>query len=441
MPDSVRNNCAGALSVKKERLILVLFAIYIIGAHLRLSLHSGGTVFVPMFLMVFSALSIAAVFAPALWSRIGVIILAISSFFFIQPWLGAEVYNSSAVIRNVLQIIISITGAAAVLYGLSKVDPTKIRKVVLILWAIFIILAVIEVNFLKGVFDGVRDLLYSGSGRGIYASVDRDVSIYGRIRATAFASEPSFLSDTLSALFVMVFMLTRKIGAWRPWALLTVMTFVSFMVVPSFKMAFYVLALAVWAFWPRTLPKFLLHLLVIFAFGCVFLVSSDSFITLLVGVGDGHMDTGSFFGRIGSAHIVGFEALSRFPIFGFGLGNRDAIYPVIVNVWNNSGAFSRFPWYSDGTAESLLSNGFWWMWIYLGVLGGVFFLWLTSRILHGVGVDSPWRSMTCAAIVWYAGSAFVDPQSWFVVVVFSIGALKFATEQDQNVKNLNSDTE
>lgn len=424
------------LSSKKERLILALFSIYVIGAHLRLSLHSGGTVFVPMFMMVFSGLAVAMLFSRAIWRRIGLTFLILCAFFSVQPLLGAEVYNYGTVTKNVVQIMISIFLAMAIVFGLRNVRKDKLRRVVLFLWISFIILAFVEITFLKSTFDLIRDFLYSGTGRGIYSATERDIGIYGQIRATALASEPSFLSDTLAALIVMTFMLSPNIYAWRPWALLVAMTLVSVMVVPSFKMAFFILALFFWIFWPQSLLKTSTVMLVLFAFGAVFLVSSDVFLSFIISFGGNHADTGSFFGRIGSAHVVGSEALSMFPVFGFGVGNREAVYPIIVNTWNTTGAFSRFPWYSDGQAENLLSNGFWWMWIYLGIVGGLFFLWMISQILRRAGVQTPWRSMACAAIVWYAGSAFVDPQSWFVVVVFSIGALKFKSEYVPSTQSL-----
>jgi len=409
----------------------VLFAAYIIGAHLRLSLHSGGTVFVPMFMMVFSSFAIALLFSSALWSRVGVLLSALSLFFLIQPWLGGDVNDSSVVIKNILQIIISISVATAIIFGLSMVDPRKTRKLLLFLWIGLVFLAFIEVAFFKSIFDSAREFLYSGSGRGVYSAVHRDVNIYGRVRATALASEPSFLADTLSILTVMVFMLTRRFGTWKPWLLLAVMILISFFAVPSFKMAFFVLALLVWVAWPQTRLQFLVVLFsVVCALGLTF-ISSDVIISLLEELGGEHLNTGSFYGRIGSAHMIGIDALSRQPFYGYGLGNREAVYPLIVDAWNRSGAFSLFPWYSNATAEHLLSNGFWWMCIYLGIVGTIFFMLLMSRILREVGVQYPWRSMTCAAIVWYAGSAFVDPHSWFVVVAFSLGALKFTCTQER----------
>jgi hypothetical protein len=51
------------------------------------------------------------------------------------------------------------------------------------------------------------------------------------------------------------------------------------------------------------------------------------------------------------------------------------------------------------------------------------FLTLAALLLRALGVLTPWRSLICALILWYAGSAFVDPQSWYMLVVFSVGAL------------------
>ncbi len=309
------------------------------------------------------------------------------------------------------------------MYAVSLIDPAKLRRMLLGLWVVIIALALAENLFLKPVFDQIRDVLYAGSGRFVYLAEDRDLQIYGQIRTTVFASEPSFLSDTLSSIIVMVFLLGRKAGDIRSWALLIAMVFISFSISPSFKISFYLIALFVWQLWPRNLRGavlllFLLAVLMVATWGAI-----DIARALLNDSTASHATTGSFFGRIGSAHLVGIDALSQFPILGFGIGNREDVYRIIVEVWHRTGAFSLFPWYSGFGAEHLLSNGFWWMWIYLGIAGGGIFLSLTVKALRGVGVTNPWRSMICASIVWYAGSAFIDPQSWYVVVVFSVGAL------------------
>ncbi len=415
--------CSGnRLGLGRERLILGLTVVYIIGAHLRLSLYANGGILVPMYLMLAASGVMALWFAPVILRKIGGMYALLIGFVVLQPLAGGGAgYGAS--VTSILQLTASITGALAMIFALGLIKSDRLRGVLTMLWIVMIVLALAESLFLKGFFDQVRDWFYAGSGRFVYAAEDRDLQLYGRVRTTVFASEPSFLADTLSSLVVMVFMLDKQRGKWRSFLQLGAMLAISFFVVPSFKTGFYVAALMVWHFWPRNLREAAVLAMLLVGSLLMALVGAETLFRLAGETAGLHLSSGSFFGRIGSAHIVGFDALAAFPIYGFGIGQNDAVYDIIVRVWNESGAFGLFPWYGPLSAADLMSNGFWWMWIYLGLVGGAILLALTARLLRGVGVMTPWRSLVCACIVWYAGSAFVDPQSWYVVVIFSVGAL------------------
>jgi len=422
-PDANLLDCpADRLKLGRERLILGLMVVYILGAHLRLSLYANGNILVPMYLMLAASGVVALWFAPVILRKIGGIYVLMLGFVVLQPLAGGgSSYGAS--VTSILQLTASITGALAMIFALGLIKADRLRGVLTMIWIVMILLALAEVLFLKGFFDQVRDWLYAGSGRFVYLAEDRDLQLYGRVRTTVFASEPSFLADTLSSLSAMNFMLNKQRGSLRSFLELGAMLAISFCVVPSFKTGFYVAALMVWHFWPRSLREASVLAIVLIGALLVALVGTDGFFRLVGETAGMHLSSGSFFGRIGSAHLVGFDALAAFPFYGFGIGQNDAVYPIIVGIWNQNGAFGLFPWYGPLPAADLMSNGFWWMWIYLGAVGGVIFLALAARLLQGLGVATPWRSLVCACIVWYAGSAFVDPQSWYCVVIFSVGAM------------------
>jgi hypothetical protein len=401
----------------RQQLILILLVVYIIGAHLRLSIYANGSILVPMYLMLLPSVALSLWFAPEVLRRIGGGLALMLAFLVLQPLVGGGGGGYESSIKSVIQLVASMGGALAMILALGLVDPGRLRWVLLVLWGAMIVLALIESLGLKPVFDQIRDWLYAGSGRFVYLAEDRDLQIYGRVRTTVFASEPSFLADTLSALVVMILLLGAQRAA--SFVLFGAMIAVSFLVAPSFKTAFYVAAVVVWYLWPRDMRS-LSRLALILAAG---VAGAQIGMAVIGDVAGTHLSSGSFFGRIGSAHLVAMQALGQFPLYGFGIGKNDAVQDIIVQIWNESGAFTLFPWYGGLSATDLMSNGFWWMWIYLGLFGGVTFLWLGARLLAGVGVAMPLRSLTCASIVWYAGSAFVDPQSWYMLVVFSTGAL------------------
>jgi len=45
------------------------------------------------------------------------------------------------------------------------------------------------------------------------------------------------------------------------------------------------------------------------------------------------------------------------------------------------------------------------------------------RLLREIDVKTPFRTLAYVWIAWYAGFAFVDPHSCYMVVIFPIGAV------------------
>ena len=161
----------------------------------------------------------------------------------------------------------------------------------------------------------------------------------------------------------------------------------------------------------------------LFVLNVLLLILFEPIYGLLVEAVGGYVESGSFYGRIVIGPTVGWNVLTTYPIYGYGIGNEEGLYPVIAQVWQGSGAFQLFPWYLDLPATDLMTNGFWWQWIFLGAGGGLIFTMLTLRLLSQIGVEMPLRTLVCTWIVWYSGFAFVDPLSWYVVVVFAVGAV------------------
>lgn len=405
-------------------LVAFLLILYIVGAHLRLSIYSGQSIILPMYLMLLSAGVLALTFFAPLVRAVGWPFGALAVFVLIQPALSFAPQSVSVdTLLAGLQLLASVAAALAVVYALSRVERPRLRRVLVWIWAAIILLAILESVGLKPVFDELRKVIYAGSGRFLYFEEFRDLQIYGRVRSTVLASEPSFLADTLMSLALMIFFLDPRRGTLWSWGRLGAMLTASFLVAPSFKMAFYVIAVLVWQFWPRT-PRDLLVLAGGLVVGATLLaVLSGPLSTAFFSVAGRHLESGSFFGRIGVAPDVGWRVLTTYPLMGYGIGNESGLYPLIVGAWQDSGALSRFPWFAYLPATDLMTNGFWWGVSFLGILGSAVFwttIWLALRSL---GVDAPLRSIICASIVWYAGAAFVDPHSWYMLVVFSIGSV------------------
>jgi len=414
-------------SFSRSTVGLALLIAFFVGAHLRLSIYSGGSVLVPQFICLAAGGALAALYHRALLRALPLMLL-LAAALVLAPILNFPFLSTSAVFetyKGSIQLLVSMTLMLAVAALVTTVEPARLARLSTRLWLFFVLLALLEFVALRDVFEAISQAIYSASGRGLYSGVERDQLLYGQIRPKVMATEPSFLATTLLCLCTMAILSMRSAG--KPHAVRNglLMLAVTYLVCPSMIIVFFMAAIATWMYWPRTKKG---RALVLFLLGgaLVSTLIAQSYMTQLaalskLALGD-HGATGSFFGRIAVGPSVGIDVLARYPLLGVGVGNAEAARPIIDSNWLNKGAFALFPWFADPTlrANDLMSNGFWWQWIYMGAVGGLLFMALTKALLRTMGVALPFRAIVCAWIVWYAGAAFVDPISWFALAIFCI---------------------
>lgn len=420
LPTSTRYDSDPSIGRGQATFLYALLALYIFGFHLRLSLYSGAeTILIPNYLMLVSAAILALSQINALLRRLGLALLALTLFVALQPIasfapLGATTQN----LMSAAQLWASIVAALAVIYTASRLGAPGLQRLALTVWLVLIVIALLETLGYRDFFHQIQEFLYS-TGRSVYNVDARDLDIYGKVRPAALASEPSYLSASLSSMAILTFMLDRSSGRPSSWIKLCVMMFVGFLIAPSMTMVFYIIALLVWHFWPRSSTSvawlFAGVAVALIVGAMVALPNLQAIMSYF-----GSTGTGSFFARVAVGPYIGWEVLSTLPILGFGIGNVAALTPVFQHVWVQTGGFSRFPWYSMFDAEHLLANGFWWQFVYLGCLGVVILTLIIGTLLSKLGVRTPFRVILCTWIVWYAGAAFVDPASWFTVALFAM---------------------
>lgn len=402
------------------RLTYVLLAVYLVGLHLRLTVYtSSGSTLVPMYLMLLSAGFLAVAQADMLIRRLGRLLFVLVLFIVVQPFITwAPLSGGSDTLLSGLQLFAAMVAALAVIHTASRLEAQGLRKLFFGFWAVLMLLAVLENAGLRTLMQSVQVALYAGSNRGVYSAELRDIELYGQVRASALASEPSFLADSWLSMAVLVFLLDRNRGSGPSWVRLVLMLGIGYSLAPSMKIFFYVLALLVWHFWPRTSRAVAGVLAGLVLAGWLLYVLSAEISSVMSRIGS--VETGSFFARITVGPHIGAEALRNYPFLGYGFGNHEGLTPLMRDVWQATGGFSRFPWFSPAAGQGLLTNGFWWEWVYLGVLGGIVFTYLIMRLLASLDVEHPGRVVVCSWIVWYSGYAFVDPVSWWVVAMFAI---------------------
>lgn len=396
----------------------MLLAVYLVGAHLRLtSYSSNGSTLIPNYLMLISGAALAAT-QLSQFKRTGKWLLTSALFIMIQPiitWAPVSRGNL-ATIQSGLQLIAAIVAALAVLYTTSRLTAQSLRRFFFWAWAVLMSTAAFETFGLRTLIRSAQAALYSGSSRGIYLADNRDLYLYGQLRPSAFASEPSFLADSWAATAALVFLLDKSRGSAASWIRLALMYGIGFLLSPSMKVIFYFFAVLVWHFWPRTLGGFFrLSGPLALAGWLLYLLDASDLLS-----GFSSTETGSYFARITVAPRIGAEALHNFPILGYGVGNHEGMFDLMRDVWQSSGGFWRFPHFKPASSHGLMTNGFWWQWVFFGVIGGIILSYLVARLLSSLGVQHPIRTIACTWIVWYGGFGFVDPASWWILTVFAI---------------------
>lgn len=417
----------------RAQLAYVLLAVYLVGAHLRLTFYSSGdSTLVPNYLMLLSG-GILAVAQFDQFKRTGKLLVVLALFVIIQPTITFAPLSGEgfAALQSGLQLIAAIVAALAVLYTTSRLTAYGLRKLFFWAWALLMLTAALENFGLRALIQSAQVALYGGSNRGIYASENRDMYLYGQVRSSAFASEPSFLADSWAATAALVFMLDKNRGSAGSWVRLILMYGLGFALAPSMKVMFYFAAILVWHFWPRT-RQALIGLLatLILAGWLLYLLDANVVLSRIAS-----SETGSFFARITVAPLLGAEALRGFPILGYGIGNHEGMLDLMQGVWQSSGGFARFPHFKPAGSQGLMTNGFWWQWAFFGILGGIILSYLLVRMLSSLGVNHPVRSVVCTWIVWYGGFGFIDPASWWILAVFAIPevAHRVSKEKPSNI--------
>lgn len=402
----------------RAQLVYVLLAVYLVGAHLRLTFYSsGGSTLVPNYLMLLSG-TILAVTQFDQFKKTGKLLMVLALFVIVQPNITFAPLSGEglATIQSGLQLIAAIVAAMAVVYTTSRLTAHGLRKLFFWAWALLMSTAALENFGLRTLIQSAQATLYGGSNRGIYSADNRDMYLYGQVRPSAFASEPSFLADSWAATAALVFMLDKDRGSAASWIRLILMYGIGFALAPSMKVMFYFAAILVWHFWPRTRQAFVgLLATLILAGWFLYLLDANGLLSRSASA-----ETGSFFARITVAPLIGAEALRGFPLLGYGIGNHEGMLEVMQGVWQSSGGFALFPHFKPADGQGLMTNGFWWQWAFFGLLGGIILSYLLVRMLSSLGVKQPVRSVTCTWIVWYGGFGFVDPASWWILAVFAI---------------------
>lgn len=325
--------------------------------------------------------------------------------------------------KGLVQICYSLLIGYGFVLAARDADPRRLARVFLA-FALAIVAGAALENYtaFQQVSDRVREQLYDS---GIYASDERDLRLYGRVRPKLFTSEPSYLTFGFTLFAFGWYVLST----WR------------------FKLAGYLALLAIGLFLMRG-PTLLLGVALIAPYQ-LFLASRRidrdgvrldtaraaaalAVTAVLAAAGIVAASTlfsdrvdqilsgqdASFFGRIVAPALVARDVVTERPLAGVGLGGWEVVEPIVRQIYVRSQSLTLEADFES--AAHAVTNYVWVHWIFLGLLGGVVMLAALSWLLHALGVPSLLFCWSVWLIMGQSIGAYVSPKTWTVFFLAAV---------------------
>jgi hypothetical protein len=344
---------------------------------------------------------------------------------------------------SLAQLYVSLLTNYGLFLGLSSLQQRTISRLFLSVAVLMLIVATLEVHFgLRPFVDAVRSVTH----HQYYDDTTRDLELYGAVRPTAFASEPS-LVGIFWGLSLCGWLLADvdRFGI-RRLVVASLLTASAVFVIRS-PTIFYAVTIAVIGLivhrlrrsanpGVRLIKSALLFacFIVVIASTSLLMQAADEFGGLIENIVKGD----SFYSRQIGPYRLASSMADTSPFFGFGLGGdaemtpyvMDAFSPVIENMIAgvNAADVDSVPGmainFSEGKTSHLLTNSFWQFWISFGILGGAVVAAIVAFALAKLGVSEIGFVLLAATLMGQTMGGVVIVPAWtplFVIAALTIG--------------------
>ena len=292
-----------------------------------------------------------------------------------------------------------------------RFNPLIIAKIFKAITILIILGSLLE-NLLppfRAISDAFRHFVFK---QYIYESDLRDIILYGGLRPRLFTSEPSHVAKFFVLSEFIWFTLTIEKHKYIKLTIATLIALVSIrspIIVLIFPLAF--LSETYLTFRIRIiqeLKKFYLSGIVrkvtIYVTFFVFFLIIISFISArtLLSVRLQQFIQGkdlSTLLRIVVPLVIGIKIVSQFPVFGVGITGKELLMDSIAKILKSYGFIVH--------DQENLANAFWNFWMYFGIIGGAFILFILYKFL---------KSLKIKSIIFIVGSVFIFSQTMGGVV-------------------------
>lgn len=417
----------GLYASRKEDLRVFLFVVSLIGLYMQFHLYVGERIAFPFLfpnligMAVFIHHTLKHQFMPALTTVLFLVMFALGAL----TVAALNGYFGDA-LGKYLQLLFSIFAGYGLCVLILQIPRERLRKLLARLaWGILIVaFAEVYLSFYE-IMVQINTVLYSWRPAGFYGAVERDLALWGRVRPLVFATEPS-LVGIWGSLFMVGATILSPSTHWKRYLVLIAYVGVLLFIVRSTTAVLILVAyIGATVFDKRnSMSKQIILFL-----GSIGLAAILAFTSALTLMGQYLQDT-SFFARITGPYMTALETMDRSPFFGLGLGNYRVLETIVFDIWARQGMLLRSATYVDQAGlDGMLTNNFFWIWINLGVVGGIFFLAVVFGFVRQIGRFPAVMVLMTTFGVWMTTGGFVDIRTWFFLYFFIACAISFERDK------------
>lgn len=411
---------------RKEDIRVCLFVMGLIGLYMQFHIYADGQIAFPylfpnligMAAFIYYALkrqfisALPSLMLLVLFSSAAVMVAALNGF-------GGEA------LRGYSQLLFSIFAGYGLCRLMLRIERERLRRLLSRLaWGILIV-AFAEVYL--GFFDimtQINSFLYSWRPQGFYTAIDRDIALWGAARPRAFSTEPSLVGVWGGVLMVGATILSASTNWKRYLVLIAYIGALVFIARSATTLLILFAYLGAMVFDKRN--SLLKHLLLSGLLGVAAILTAV-FMQALMGQ---YLHNLSFFARFIGPYMTTLEVLQQSPLFGLGLGNDRLLEMIVFDVWAQEGMLARSTVYVNAHGlTGMLTNNFFSIWIYLGLVGGVFLLSVIFAFVRHLGRFPVMMVLITTFGTWMTVGGFVDIRTWFFLYFFIACAMSFAQDK------------
>jgi hypothetical protein len=350
---------------------------------------------------------------------------------------------------SLAQLYVALVTNYGLFLGLSSLKSRTVSRLFLSGAVLMLIVATLEVYFgLRPFVDAVRSVIH----QQYYEDTARDLELYGAVRPTVFASEPSFVGIFWGLCLCGWLLADVDRFGFRQLVVASLLTGSAVFVIRS-PTIFYAVTICVIGLIVHRLRRsanpgvrlvksalLLACFIVVIASTSLLMQAADEFGGAIENIVKGD----SFYSRQIGPYRLASSMADTSPFFGFGLGGdaemtpyaMDAFSPVIENMIAgvNAADVDSVPGmainFSEGKTSHLLTNSFWQFWISFGILGGTVVAALVAFALAKLGVSEIGFVLLGATLMGQTMGGVVIAPAWTPLFVIAALTIRWTNARD-----------